>query len=196
MHSFTHSFVHSFICLLLYMHFVNLFSLFHSHRRMFPTFRCSITGLDTNAKYILLMDIIPVDETRYKYHNSEWVVSGKAEPHMPSRLYIHPDSPATGAVWMKQVVTFHKLKLTNNNLDQHGHVSKFSCHSSPYSPIMPCSSKLEEETHLTNHKWLNILWHHVIISRDVFTETNISKDIDISTIPFIFQKGQRKKLIT
>ncbi|XP_041456967.1 T-box transcription factor TBX5-like isoform X1 [Lytechinus variegatus] len=92
-------------------------------RRMFPTFRCSITGLEQNAKYILLMDIVPVDDTRYKYHNSEWVVSGKAEPHMPSRLYIHPDSPATGAVWMKQVVSFHKLKLTNNNLDQHGHVS-------------------------------------------------------------------------
>ena len=90
---------------------------------MFPTFRCSITGLEQNAKYILLMDIVPVDDTRYKYHNSEWVVSGKAEPHMPSRLYIHPDSPATGAVWMKQVVSFHKLKLTTNNLDQHGHVS-------------------------------------------------------------------------
>ncbi|XP_033628256.1 T-box transcription factor TBX2b-like isoform X1 [Asterias rubens] len=90
-------------------------------RRMFPTFRATLTGLDSNAKYILLMDIVPVDDTRYKYHNSEWVVSGKAEPHMPSRLYIHPDSPATGAVWMKQVVTFNKLKLTNNNLDQHGH---------------------------------------------------------------------------
>ena len=95
---------------------------------MFPTFRASITGLEANAKYILLMDIVPCDDTRYKYHNSEWVVSGKAEPHMPSRLYIHPDSPATGAVWMKQVVSFHKLKLTNNNLDQHGHVSEYVRH--------------------------------------------------------------------
>ncbi|XP_071501911.1 uncharacterized protein [Diadema antillarum] len=101
-------------------------------RRMFPTFRCSITGLEQNAKYILLMDIVPVDDTRYKYHNSEWVVSGKAEPHMPSRLYIHPDSPATGAVWMKQVVSFHKLKLTNNNLDQHGHIILNSMHK--YQP--------------------------------------------------------------
>ena len=91
---------------------------------MFPTFRASVTGLDPHAKYIMLMDIVPVDDTRYKYHNSEWVVTGKAEPHMPGRLYIHPDSPATGAVWMKQVVTFHKMKLTNNNLDQHGHVSR------------------------------------------------------------------------
>ncbi|XP_038059551.1 T-box transcription factor TBX2-like isoform X2 [Patiria miniata] len=101
-------------------------------RRMFPTFRTTMTGLDSNAKYILLMDIVPVDDTRYKYHNSEWVVSGKAEPHMPSRLYIHPDSPATGAVWMKQVVTFNKLKLTNNNLDQHGHIILNSMHK--YQP--------------------------------------------------------------
>lgn len=108
-----------------YQLYHNISSCFTFSRRMFPTFRASLSGLDSNAKYILLMDIVPVDDTRYKYHNSEWVVSGKAEPHMPSRLYIHPDSPATGAVWMKQVVTFHKLKLTNNNLDQHGHVSHF-----------------------------------------------------------------------
>jgi len=41
---------------------------------------------------------------------------------MPGRLYIHPDSPASGAHWMKQSLSFHKLKLTNNNLDQNGHV--------------------------------------------------------------------------
>ena len=90
---------------------------------MFPTFKVSLEGLDPHAKYILLMDIVPLDDCRYKYHNSEWVVTGKAEPHMPGRLYIHPDSPASGAHWMKQPVPFHKLKLTNNNLDQNGHVS-------------------------------------------------------------------------
>ena len=93
-------------------------------RRMFPTFKVSLEGLDPHAKYILLMDIVPMDDCRYKYHNSEWVVTGKAEPHMPGRLYIHPDSPASGAHWMKQPVSFHKLKLTNNNLDQNGHVSR------------------------------------------------------------------------
>jgi T-box protein 1 len=35
---------------------------------------------------------------------------------------VHPDSPATGAQWMKQVVSFDKLKLTNNQLDDNGHV--------------------------------------------------------------------------
>lgn len=90
---------------------------------MFPTFKVSLEGLDSSAKYILLVDVVPVDDCRYKYHNSEWVVTGKAEPHMPGRLYIHPDSPASGSHWMKQSVAFHKMKLTNNNLDQNGHVS-------------------------------------------------------------------------
>jgi T-box len=92
--------------------------------RMFPSFKISVEGLDPRAKYILLMDVVPLDDCRYKYHNSEWVATGKAEPHMPGRLYIHPDSPASGAHWMKQSLSFHKLKLTNNNLDQNGHVSK------------------------------------------------------------------------
>jgi len=96
------------------------------YRRMFPSFKVSLEGLDPRAKYILLMDVVPLDDCRYKYHNSEWVATGKAEPHMPGRLYIHPDSPASGAHWMKQSLSFHKLKLTNNNLDQNGHVRVLS----------------------------------------------------------------------
>jgi T-box protein 1 len=49
-------------------------------------------------------------------------VAGKADPISPPRIHVHPDSPATGAQWMKQVVTFDKLKLTNNQLDDNGHV--------------------------------------------------------------------------
>lgn len=50
------------------------------------------------------------------------MVAGKAEPAMPGRLYVHPDSPATGTHWMRQLVSFQKLKLTNNHLDPFGHV--------------------------------------------------------------------------
>lgn len=82
-----------------------------------------LEGLDPKTKYILVMDIVPVDDNRYKYHNGEWIVSGKAEPPHPSRLYIHTDSPATGAQWMRQIVSFQKLKLTNSQVDQQGHVS-------------------------------------------------------------------------
>ena len=42
---------------------------------------------------------------------------------MPGRIHVHPDSPAKGAQWMKQIVSFDKLKLTNNLMDDNGHVS-------------------------------------------------------------------------
>lgn len=93
------------------------------YRRMFPPFKVRCTGLDKKAKYILLMDIVAADDCRYKFHNSRWMVAGKADPEMPKRMYIHPDSPATGEQWMSKVVNFHKLKLTNNISDKHGFVS-------------------------------------------------------------------------
>lgn len=101
-------------------------------RRMFPTFKINITGLEPQAKYILLMDVVPADDNRYKYNNSEWHVTGKAEPHTHGRFYIHPDSPATGVQWMKQMILFHKMKLTNNLMDQNGHIILNSMHK--YQP--------------------------------------------------------------
>ncbi|CAL8344236.1 unnamed protein product [Arctogadus glacialis] len=95
-----------------------------SGRRMFPPFKVRINGLDKKAKYILLMDIVAADDCRYKFHNSRWMVAGKADPEMPKRMYIHPDSPATGEQWMAKPVAFHKLKLTNNISDKHGFGSR------------------------------------------------------------------------
>ncbi|XP_026370734.1 T-box transcription factor TBX3 isoform X2 [Ursus americanus] len=103
-----------------------------SGRRMFPPFKVRCSGLDKKAKYILLMDIIAADDCRYKFHNSRWMVAGKADPEMPKRMYIHPDSPATGEQWMSKVVTFHKLKLTNNISDKHGFTILNSMHK--YQP--------------------------------------------------------------
>ncbi|KAG7214998.1 hypothetical protein INR49_022899 [Caranx melampygus] len=57
------------------------------------SFKVRINGLDKKAKYILLMDIVAADDCRYKFHNSRWMVAGKADPEMPKRMYIHPDSP-------------------------------------------------------------------------------------------------------
>ncbi|NWW53894.1 TBX5 factor, partial [Pedionomus torquatus] len=94
-------------------------------RRMFPSYKVKVTGLNPKTKYILLMDIVPADDHRYKFADNKWSVTGKAEPAMPGRLYVHPDSPATGAHWMRQLVSFQKLKLTNNHLDPFGHVSPY-----------------------------------------------------------------------
>uniref|UniRef100_A0A8C1KWN6 T-box transcription factor 3b n=1 Tax=Cyprinus carpio TaxID=7962 RepID=A0A8C1KWN6_CYPCA len=103
-----------------------------SGRRMFPAFKVRCSGLDRKARYILLMDIVAADDYRYKFHNSRWMVAGKADPEMPKRMYIHPDSPATGDQWMSKTVTFHKLKLTNNISDKHGFTILNSMHK--YQP--------------------------------------------------------------
>ena len=66
---------------------------------------------------------------------SRWIVAGKADPEMPKRMYIHPDSPATGEQWMSKVVSFHKLKLTNNISDKNGLVSEaINCLIEPLKP--------------------------------------------------------------
>ncbi|XP_044053329.1 T-box transcription factor TBX3-like [Siniperca chuatsi] len=103
-----------------------------SGRRMFPPLKARCAGMDRKAKYILLMDIVAADDCRYKFHNSRWMVAGKADPEMPKRMYIHPDSPATGEQWMSKVVNFHKLKLTNNISDKHGFTILNSMHK--YQP--------------------------------------------------------------
>lgn len=95
---------------------------------MFPTVRISFTGIRPEQRYAVVLDIVPVDNKRYRYayHRSSWLVAGKADPPAPCRMYAHPDSPFTGEQLRKQVVSFEKVKLTNNEMDKHGHVS-FNC---------------------------------------------------------------------
>lgn len=43
---------------------------------MFPSYKVKVTGLNPKTKYILLMDIVPGDEHRYKFADNKWLVSG------------------------------------------------------------------------------------------------------------------------
>ncbi|KAL8176655.1 UNVERIFIED_CONTAM: hypothetical protein K2H54_037317 [Gekko kuhli] len=78
-------------------------------RRMFPQLKVSVTGLDPEAKYLMLVDVVPVGGSRYKWHGKRWEASGKAELPPPDRVYIHPDSPASGAHWMRQPLIVHSM---------------------------------------------------------------------------------------
>lgn len=43
------------------------------------------------------------------------ILSLSPSPHPPgNKVYVHPESPNTGAHWMRQEISFGKLKLTNN----------------------------------------------------------------------------------
>lgn len=96
-----------------------------SGRRMFPPLRVSFTGAKITQKYVIAMDIVPTDNKRYRYayHRSSWLVAGKADPPVQPRMFIHPDGPFTGETLYKQIVSFEKVKLTNNEMDKSGHVS-------------------------------------------------------------------------
>lgn len=101
-------------------------------RRMFPTVRVSFSGplrqIQPPDRYAVLIDIVPMDSRRYRYayHRSSWLVAGKADPPPPARLYAHPDSPISVDALRKQVVSFEKVKLTNNEMDKSGQVNEFA----------------------------------------------------------------------
>uniref|UniRef100_A0A8C2E3G2 MAX dimerization protein MGA a n=1 Tax=Cyprinus carpio TaxID=7962 RepID=A0A8C2E3G2_CYPCA len=95
-------------------------------RRMFPYCRFRLSGMEPFQSYSLAMDIVPVDNYRYKWSGKGWETNGKAEPHV-SRLFVHPESPATGLHWMQYPVSFYRLKLCNT-LDQEDHIILHSMH--------------------------------------------------------------------
>jgi hypothetical protein len=120
-------------------HFLSSVS-FHLFRRMFPTVRCSFSGIDLTKNYVVLLDIIPCDNKRYRYayHRSSWLVAGKADPPPPYRFYPHPDSPFSGEQLLRrQVVSFEKVKLTNNELDKTGQVIRKPSHCPDHNLFMP-----------------------------------------------------------
>ncbi|KAL1139171.1 hypothetical protein AAG570_009231 [Ranatra chinensis] len=84
-----------------------------SGRRMFPVVKVSVAGLEPTAMYTVLLEFVQIEQHRWKYVNGEWVAGGKAEAAPPNPVYIHPESPNFGAHWMKEAVSFAKVKLTN-----------------------------------------------------------------------------------
>uniref|UniRef100_A0A1B6EGG8 T-box domain-containing protein n=1 Tax=Clastoptera arizonana TaxID=38151 RepID=A0A1B6EGG8_9HEMI len=82
-------------------------------RRMFPVVKVSVCGLDPTAMYSVLLEFVQIEQHRWKYVNGEWVPGGKAEVAPPNPIYIHPESPNFGAHWMKESISFAKVKLTN-----------------------------------------------------------------------------------
>eukprot|EP00096_Caligus_rogercresseyi_P015721 TRINITY_DN818_c0_g2_i1.p1 TRINITY_DN818_c0_g2~~TRINITY_DN818_c0_g2_i1.p1 ORF type:complete len:427 (-),score=151.34 TRINITY_DN818_c0_g2_i1:291-1571(-) len=131
-------------------------------RRMFPTVRASFQNIRSDRKYWVILDIVPCDNKRYRYayHRSSWLVAGKADPPPPKRFYIHPDSPFTGDQLRKQVVSFEKVKLTNNEMDKNGQIILNSMHrfqprvhlvSRPSFMDQGPISCIERESH---HTWI------------------------------------------
>ncbi|XP_013792901.1 T-box transcription factor TBX15-like, partial [Limulus polyphemus] len=85
-------------------------------RRLFPALKVKVSGLDPDGQYSMWVDVLPADSNRYRYvyANSQWMVVSKGDPPPDKTRYLHPDSPASGSHWMAKIISFDKLKLTNN----------------------------------------------------------------------------------
>ncbi|XP_067417980.1 eomesodermin homolog isoform X2 [Emydura macquarii macquarii] len=84
-------------------------------RRMFPFLSFNITGLNPTAHYNVFVEVVLADPNHWRFQGGKWVTCGKADNNMQgNKVYVHPESPNTGAHWMRQEISFGKLKLTNN----------------------------------------------------------------------------------
>ena len=81
---------------------------------MFPGFSAAVSGLKPKVKYTMKLEVVLADNHRFKFLNARWLAVGTAEPQPLSESYIHPDSPNSGAFWMRHGISFRKLKITNN----------------------------------------------------------------------------------
>lgn len=155
---------------------------------MFPPIKVELQNLNPNSFYVLLMDLVPVDKYRYKYQNSNWVKCFE-EACAPTRLYIHPDSPALGSFWTDHIISFYKLKLTNNQLDKQGHIIVNSMHC--YQPRL----HIVESSDRHNLNWED--FHTIIFPGTQFTTVTAYQNDKITQLKIEnnpFAKGFRQPM--
>lgn len=154
-------------------------------RRMFPSVRVKVRNLEPCQQYYIAMDVMPVDSKRYRcessqslspllspadlpacpllryvYHSSQWMVAGNTDHSCISpRLYVHPDSPCTGETWMRQVISFDRVKLTNNEMDDKGHVGDHKVLLISASKLRICNSWRKVLVWLRSWKRLWLFWN-------------------------------------
>ncbi|XP_071961862.1 uncharacterized protein [Antedon mediterranea] len=118
-------------------------------RRIFPQLGFRLAGLNPTSTYNVFVDMPLADPNQWKFQGGKWVPTGQAE-HLPkgNTMYMHPDSPNTGEHWMKQDITFNKLKLTNNKGKENGYIVLNSMHKyQPRIHVMDISERYKMLTH-------------------------------------------------
>jgi hypothetical protein len=116
-----------------------------SGRNMFPVLKMSALGLEPTAIYEVVVDFQQIDNHKWKYINGEWQQGTKPDPVQLKCEYKHPDSPNFGSHWMKDSISFNKVKLTNKPPNK-GQIQLNSLHK--YEPriiIYKLNSNLREK---------------------------------------------------
>ena len=113
-----------------------------------------LSGLDPAARYAVLLEFQPLQAHRWRFVNGEWTAgssssssssssSGASEATVDGYAHVHPSSPATGEKWMRDCVTFAKLKISNKEngnrkvLNGNRHLSlPNTCHCNKYQLVL------------------------------------------------------------
>lgn len=80
---------------------------------MFPIVAVSIRGLEAEKMYTVELSFDQIDSHRWRYVTGQWQPGTKPDPPIQRAPYQHPDSPNYGETWMRDTVSFSKVKLTN-----------------------------------------------------------------------------------
>ncbi|XP_012231497.1 T-box transcription factor TBX3-like [Linepithema humile] len=165
-------------------------------RRMYPSIQLIVSGLEKHERYYIVLEIQPACSRRYKYcRNSAgqdgrsdiggWSYAGPAEPQprFDRRIYMHPDGPAMGDYWMKNTISFTKLKLTNNVVERN-HVLLTSMHKYiPTIRIIRCNNA-ETLTELFSHPAASFTFNETtFIAVTAYQNKNITQ-LKIDNNPF------------
>jgi T-box protein 20 len=92
-------------------------------------------------------------------------VAGKADPTPTPRIYAHPDTPIATENLRRQMISFEKIKLTNNEMDKNGQIVLNSMHR--YQPRIILVRLNVIQNVPTSHEDLKGLDHRIY----VFPET-------------------------
>ncbi|VDD95309.1 unnamed protein product [Enterobius vermicularis] len=82
-------------------------------RKLFPKVEISVEGLEPDEQYVILLQIEPVGNTRFKFANGGWLPAGCADPGNAPKPLSHHDGAQLGKTWMRGPICFDRVKLTN-----------------------------------------------------------------------------------
>ena len=98
-------------------------------RRLFPTLRVRVGGLVTSRNYVLLVDVVPVNQFRYRYEYSTWFIAD----HDYTR-YSPPDAMTNAAGARRTGATGVVSGIVSCPVKIRGETSAVRCYVHPESP--------------------------------------------------------------
>ncbi|XP_037074027.1 T-box transcription factor T-like [Pollicipes pollicipes] len=84
-------------------------------RKMFPTIRLKIEGLEKTCLYAMVLEFTQLYDIKFRYIHGDWkpTATARADPPLTA-CYVHPKSYQLGEFWMNEPICFDDVKITND----------------------------------------------------------------------------------